>query len=126
MTGALAFACRFNPARIVFGTGSAARLAEELRAAGRSRALILSTPFQKDAAEALAARLGGLAAGVFAEAAMHTPVGVTERAMAAFAAAGRIAPWRWGAARPSGSARRSRDATTRCSSWWPPPTPGPR
>jgi len=88
MTGALAFACRFNPARIVFGAGSAARLAEELRAAGRSRALILSTPFQKDAAEALAARLGDLAAAVFAEAAMHTPTEVTERAMAAFAAAG--------------------------------------
>ena len=88
MTGALAFACRFNPARIVFGAGSAGRLAEELRAAGRSRALILSTPFQNDAAEALAARLGDLAAAVFAEAAMHTPAEVTERAMAAFAAAG--------------------------------------
>jgi maleylacetate reductase len=83
-----AFTCTLNPARIVFGAGSVARLADELRAAGRGRALILATPFQRDAAEALATQLGGLAARVFAEAAMHTPVEVTERAMAAFAAAG--------------------------------------
>jgi maleylacetate reductase len=86
MSEGLAFACRFNPARILFGAGSVARLAEELRAAGRRRALILSTPAQRDAADTLAASLGNLAAGVFAEAAMHTPVEVTERAMAAFAA----------------------------------------
>jgi maleylacetate reductase len=88
MAETLSFACRFNPARILFGAGSVARLAEELRAAGRGRALILATPAQRDAADTLAASLGGLAAGVFAEAAMHTPVEVTERAMAAFAAAG--------------------------------------
>src|SRR5579875_898421 len=83
----LCFACRFNPARIVFGAGSVSRLAEELSAADRHRALILSTPAQKDAAHALAASLKDLAAGVFAEAAMHTPVDVTARAMSAFAAA---------------------------------------
>ena len=87
MNGALDFVCTSNPARIVFGTGSMARLADELRAAGRRRALILSTPFQRDAAMAMAARLGDLAAGIFAEAAMHTPMGVTDRAMAAYAAA---------------------------------------
>ena len=88
MSGMRAFTCCVNPARVVFGAGSVARLADELRGARRSRALILATPLQKDAAEALAARLGDLAAGVFAEATMHTPVEVTERAMAAFAAAG--------------------------------------
>lgn len=88
MGNALSFLYSANPARIVFGAGSLARLGDELRTAGRTRALILSTPFQKAAAEALAADLGGLVAGVFAEAAMHTPVEVTERALAAYQAAG--------------------------------------
>ena len=88
MSEVLSFAYDAQPARIIFGSGSVARLGAELRAAGRGRALILSTAGQKHAAEALAAGLDGLAVGVFAEAAMHTPVEVTERAMAAFAAAG--------------------------------------
>lgn len=81
------FVYNANPARIVFGAGTSATLGKELEAAGKSRALVLSTPFQREAADKLATGLGGLAAGVFAEAAMHTPVDVTERAMAAFAAA---------------------------------------
>ncbi len=36
----------------------------------------------------MADRIGGLSAGVFAAAAMHTPVGVTDQAMKAFAASG--------------------------------------
>ena len=88
MTGSLDFAWNINPGRIVFGAGAVRRLADEIRAAGKSRALILTTPFQKDAGAALAASLPGLVAGIFSEAAMHTPVDVTDRAMAAFAEAG--------------------------------------
>ncbi|GAB4261265.1 MAG: maleylacetate reductase [Pararhodobacter sp.] len=88
MMGQKAFTYTVNPARIVFASGASLRLAEELDRAGCSRALVLATPFQKTDAEALAARLGDKAAGVFAEAAMHTPVAVTERAMAAFEASG--------------------------------------
>jgi maleylacetate reductase len=87
MSGTLAFTCAVWTARVLFEAGSVARLPDELRAAGRRRALILATPGRQDAAAALARSLGSLAAGVFAEAAMHTPVAVTERAMAAFAAA---------------------------------------
>ncbi len=76
------------PARIVFGTGSSVGVAEEIRRLGLSRALVLSTPHQKGDAEALAARLGPLAAGVFSDAAMHTPVEVTKRAVEAYRAAG--------------------------------------
>ncbi len=76
------------PARIVFGTGSSVGVAEEIRRLGLSRALVLSTPHQKGDAEALAARLGQLAAGVFSDAAMHTPVEVTKRAVEAYRAAG--------------------------------------
>lgn len=72
-----------SPARIVFGPGSIGRAGEMVRALGCRAALVLSTPGQAPQAEALAASLGGLAAGVFAGAAMHTPVAVTEAALAA-------------------------------------------
>ena len=88
MTSPLNFAWNINPGRILFGAGSVARLGPELAAAGRSKALILTTPFQKSAGEALAATLSGLVAGVFSEAAMHTPVDVTDRALAAYQSMG--------------------------------------
>ncbi len=75
-----------NPARIVFGPGSLAQIADEVRRLECTRALVLSTPFQREDAERLSQQLGELGAGVFSEAAMHTPVEVTEQAMAAFAA----------------------------------------
>jgi maleylacetate reductase len=74
--------------RVVFGSGTIAQAGEELRRLGGSRALVLSTPNQRAEAEALAAQLESLAAGVYAGAAMHTPVEVTERAVEAFRAAG--------------------------------------
>lgn len=88
MTGIPPFRFSINPGRIVFGPGSIAQTAAEIERLGCTRVLILATPFQKADTEALATRLGSLAAGIFAEAAMHTPVDVTERAMAAYAAAG--------------------------------------
>ena len=80
-----AFVYQANPARIVFGRGTRARVADEVRGLGCSRALVLSTPFQKPDAEALAEEMGRLSAGVFAGAAMHTPLDVTQTAMAAYA-----------------------------------------
>jgi maleylacetate reductase len=77
-----------SPARVVFGAGALARTAEMVEALGCARALVLSTPQQQADAAALAERLGPLAAGIFAEAAMHTPVAVTERALDAMRAAG--------------------------------------
>lgn len=71
------------PSRVVFGFGTIERIPDEMKALGRRRALVLSTPQQTDAAQGLAERLGELCAGVFTEAAMHTPVEVTERAMQA-------------------------------------------
>ncbi len=82
------FLYNVNPARIVFGAGSLNGLAGEIRRLGCHRALVLSTPFQRAAAERLATTLGDLAAGVFTEAAMHTPVAVTEKAMVAYAQTG--------------------------------------
>ncbi|WP_441251893.1 maleylacetate reductase [Tardiphaga sp. 71_E8_N1_1] len=76
-----------NPARIFFGQGALASVADEIRRQGCRHALVLSTPFQKTEAEALAAQLGELSAGIFSEAAMHTPVSITEKAMSAYEAA---------------------------------------
>ncbi|UWM78145.1 maleylacetate reductase (plasmid) [Rhizobium sp. WSM4643] len=77
-----------SAAQIFFGSGSLNRLADAMTGQGRKRALILSTPHQKAEAERIAASLGPLAAGLFHHATMHTPVNVTERAMATYNAAG--------------------------------------
>ena len=69
------------PSRVVFGFGVLDRIPDEVKALGCSRALVLSTPQQADAGRDLSERLGGLSAGLFTEAAMHTPVEITERAM---------------------------------------------
>jgi alcohol dehydrogenase class IV len=69
------------PTRVVFGFGTLATLADEIRTLSCQRALILCTPRQTAQAQQLASTLGKLAAGIFNEAAMHTPVDVTERAL---------------------------------------------
>ncbi len=74
--------------RVVFGAGTIAQVGDEVGRLGHSRALVLSTPHQKDDADRLAAQLGPLAAGVFAGAVMHTPVEVTDAAIDAFRASG--------------------------------------
>jgi maleylacetate reductase len=71
------------PSRVVFGQGTLARIADEVRLLGCARALVLTTPQQSAAGEDLAAQLGDVSAGIFSGAVMHTPVDVTERAMAA-------------------------------------------
>src|SRR4029077_11426268 len=69
------------PTRVVFGSGTSARVGEEARRIGVKRPLVLSTAEQKNEARALAAKLGMNVAGVFSGATMHTPVEVTETAM---------------------------------------------
>lgn len=69
------------PARVVFGQGTVAKLPEELDRLGLARVLVLSTPQQEAEALALAGRLGGRAAGIFAGAVMHTPTDVSDRAV---------------------------------------------
>lgn len=71
-----------HPGRVIFGSGTLARLGDEVARLGIERALILATPQQEDDAKRIASQIGKRAAGVFAGAVMHTPVSVTERAMA--------------------------------------------
>src|SRR3954468_2785206 len=70
------------PARVVFGSGTLAELATELDRLGIGRALVLTTPGQRDKGAAIAASVAPRAAGVLATATMHTPVDVTEAALA--------------------------------------------
>jgi maleylacetate reductase len=71
-----------HPARVIFGFGTLDQVADEVRKLGH-RAIVLSTPQQVAQARELAAKLGDLSVGIFAEATMHTPVDVTERALKA-------------------------------------------
>ena len=85
----LTFTYPGSPARIVFGSGASASMsAQWIERLGCRRALVLSTPQQAADAEALADRLGALAVGIFTGAAMHTPVEVTEAAVAERGAVG--------------------------------------
>jgi maleylacetate reductase len=70
-----------RPQRIIFGPGRLAEAPDVVRALGSSRALVLSTPEQKQAGERVVAVLENIAAGLFAGAVMHTPVEVTEHAV---------------------------------------------
>lgn len=78
----LAFTYQGTAARIVFGNGASAEVGKAVEALECRRALVLSTPHQAANAEALAKRLGSLSVGMFTDATMHTPVEVTERAVA--------------------------------------------
>ncbi len=82
------FDYNINASRIIFGSGKSANVAEEMATLGCARALVLSTSRQKADAMALAKRLGEKCVGVFAEAAMHTPVAVTQKAVLAYEAMG--------------------------------------
>jgi maleylacetate reductase len=62
------------PGRVVFGAGSLAELGREIEALGARRALVLSTPEQRDWADRIATVLGPRAAGVFDRAVMHVPI----------------------------------------------------
>lgn len=74
-----------NPARVIFGSGSIENLPAEAQRLGLRRVLVLSTKEQKRSAEQAAALLGPSCAAVFPGAVMHTPVAVTEEAVAVVA-----------------------------------------
>ncbi len=72
------------PGRVIFGVGSLDRVAEEVSRLGARRAIVLSTPEQREQAEDVARRLGEVAAGVYPRAVMHVPI-ETARAAREFA-----------------------------------------
>src|SRR5690554_4914383 len=66
------------PTRVVFGDGKLAALPDEIQRLGASKALVLSTSAQANWAHQVVDVLGEKCVGIFSEAAMHTPVEVTE------------------------------------------------
>jgi maleylacetate reductase len=76
------FVYQSAPIRVVFGAGTLRQLPEELTRLDVSRALVLATPRQDAQVAAISNLIGGRAAGVFTGAVMHTPVDVTDQAMA--------------------------------------------
>jgi maleylacetate reductase len=76
------FAAQFAPVRERFGAGIRRQASEEVARLGCRRALILSTPQQADAAMELAQEIGDAAVGAYTRATMHTPVHVTDDAVA--------------------------------------------
>ncbi|KAI0477491.1 putative maleylacetate reductase [Xylariaceae sp. FL0804] len=77
-----------SPARVVFGSGTIKKIPDELSRAKVSKPFLLSTPQQVDHINLLKGILGDVVAGVFTEATMHTPVEVTEKALAQLKSAG--------------------------------------
>lgn len=69
------------PSRVIFGQGTISRLAEEVRTLDCRRVLVLCTPEQENQGRQVLEQLGDAGAGLFAEAKMHTPVEVTDKAM---------------------------------------------
>ena len=76
------------PGRVVFGEGALKQLAAEVERLGARRAFVITTPHQKADGEALGVSLGSSFAALYSNATMHTPVEVTDDALAAAKAAG--------------------------------------
>ena len=76
------------PCRVVFGSGTISAAKAEIERLGGKRALVLTTPQQEAEGAKLGAALGSLYAGIFSGATMHTPIEVTEQALAAMKACG--------------------------------------
>lgn len=77
-----AFVYNGQPSRVVFGRGALEKLGAEMDRLGAKRALVLSTPEQRGAAEDIARRLGARSAGVYDRAVMHVPIETAEAARA--------------------------------------------
>lgn len=77
-------AFEYNPstARVIFGNGTISKLPDEVARKKLTAPLLLSTPEQVDQASQLKNILNGKVAGVFSEASMHTPLAITEKALA--------------------------------------------
>ncbi len=71
-----------KPARVLFGSGRIAELAGAVKDLGCSRVLVLSTAGQARLADLALSHLGLLGVGKFSGAAMHTPVAVSNIAVA--------------------------------------------
>lgn len=70
----LSFIYQSRIPRVVFEPGALRHLEREVDLLGAAKALVLSTPGQREQAEMVADRLGARCAGIYAEAVMHVPI----------------------------------------------------
>ena len=70
------FVYQVMPSRVVFGAGTLGRVPEETERLGAGRALIVTTPSQREAAHGVGRTLGQRLAGLTDRVAMHVPVDV--------------------------------------------------
>lgn len=70
------------PARVIFAPDSLQQVRAEVTRLGKTRALVLSTPQQRNLAERVAGLIGDLAVGIFDQAIMHVPVETVDQAEA--------------------------------------------
>ncbi|MFD7439456.1 maleylacetate reductase [Streptomyces sp. NPDC059861] len=77
-----AFVHRGQVTKVVFGRGTRSRVPDEVVLMGCERMVVLSTSNQAGHAAEMGDLLGAAVVGHFAEATMHTPVAVTEKAVA--------------------------------------------
>lgn len=75
------FTYEASPVRVVFGSGTAKKLSEEISNQKLTAPLLLSTPRQAGQAEGLKTILDGKVAGIFTGAMMHTPISITTKAL---------------------------------------------
>lgn len=71
---ARSFVYSAQPSRVVFGRGSLGRLADEVKALGAKKALLLCTPEQREQAQVASDMLGLLSVGIYDGAQMHVPI----------------------------------------------------
>src|SRR5690348_13786537 len=76
----LSFVYQILPSRVVFGAGCLEKLPDEIQKLGATKALVLSSPEQRESGTELLKRLGARAAGLFDRAVMHVPIETAEAA----------------------------------------------
>ena len=74
------FVYQILPSRVIFGAGSVEKLPQEMERLGAAKALVLSTPEQRQSGLEMLDRLGARAAGLFDRAVMHVPIETAEAA----------------------------------------------
>ena len=76
----LSFVYQILPSRVIFGAGCLEQLPQEIQRLGASKALVLSTPEQRQSGLDMVQRLGSRAVGLFDRAVMHVPIETAEAA----------------------------------------------
>jgi len=76
----LSFVYEILPSRVIFGAGCVEKLPDEIRRLGAGKALVLSTPEQRQSGAEMLERLGSSGVGVFDRAVMHVPIETAQAA----------------------------------------------